>query len=81
MSRLKSCIQLLTSQTNCPVCGQAVVNAASGPVTAIATFSCGCELTTVNDQIIVSHHCPQPSMVAVSALNNKVLADLQTGER
>lgn len=74
----KTAIAKLSAQSNCPVCGAALVECVTGKgllgsgAYAEAAFTCSAVLRTSNGQIAIGNVCPSPSYVAVRALNDQV---------
>lgn len=74
----KTAIKTLSAQSNCPVCGAALVECVVedkwfwGGDRAEAAFTCSAVFRTSKGEIAIGKACPSPSSVAVRALNDQV---------
>lgn len=74
----KTAIAKLSAQSNCPVCGAALVECVTGGgflvggAYAEAAFRCSAVFRTSNGEIAIGNVCPSPSYVATRALNEQV---------
>ncbi|SIP89001.1 hypothetical protein SAMN05880590_10116 [Rhizobium sp. RU35A] len=67
-------IKTLVALSECPVCKRPIVCGGGGIAFASATFACGAEFVTANEEITVSSPCPSGSKFVVGYLNDLAAA-------